>query len=1015
MTNQTNLEAALTHAGRGGRVLPLYGVYDGACVCGDPGCKSPGKHPLTDQGLKQATADTTQIEGWWADSPEANIGLRTGALPEGSGWVVLDVDPAHGGNESLAELTAEHGELPVTVEVITGGGGRHLLFAHPGVRVRNRQNLLPGLDVRGDGGYIVAVASLHVSGNRYVWRPGHSPDELKPSVLPQWLLLRMLGNPKPETSPPPAPHTASVAVAPPVSGGALGETKPATPIETALACLSRVGPSGNGWSACCPAHDDRNPSLSVSEGEDGRVLIYCHAGCAVTDIIEAMGLSMSDLQPAGSDKSPHSKPVIRILSAPEALTKHYFETVEQAVEDMVARLGAHTAAWLYEDAGGSPAGLILRWDKPEGKQIRPVSRAPEGWYFGAMPEGRPLYHLPSLKDAQRVYVCEGEKAAEAARALDYVATTSAGGSKAALKTDWSPLAGKDIVILPDHDEAGEDYALDVLTCLSKLSPPPLVRVVRLPGLPDHGDLADFINVKGGDTAAVRQELETRIANTKPENFAAVSVQAAAYVPFPVKILPEPIRGFIARVSRALGCEPSYVALPLLSALAGAIGNTRVIRLKMGWCEPAVVWTAIVGTSGTLKSPALDKALAPVRERQREAFRTYKEAKKRYHDEKLNYERYLRAWKKNPDMYAMVPGEPEVPVAERYVCDDTTVEALAVLLRDQPRGVLLVRDELAGWFACFDRYVQGGGGDVAKWLEMFGGRPLTVDRKTGDDKVIYVPRAAVSVTGGIQPETLRRALGNENRENGLAARLLFAFPPNRPKRWTEVEVSPSDVQALEAVFKALYRLKMDKADTDDPVPREIHLSQEARKAWIRFYNEHAQEQSALTGDLAAAWSKLEGYAARLALIIHLVRRIGYAGEQVPSLDVDADSIEAGVRLARWFGNEAKRVYARIGETESERENRQFAEKIKAMGGSVSVRDWQRKQSNKRAEDAKAELKSLEDAGYGTLVYPSQEGVGRPSSPVFTLHADIPISPDGDIMPAPLPEEGFVSVSDTSTAQ
>ena len=90
---------------------------------------------------------------------------------------------------------------------------------------------------------------------------------------------------------------------------------------------------------------------------------------------------------------------------------------------------------------------------------------------------------------------------------------------------------------------------------------------------------------------------------------------------------------------------------------------------------------------------------------------------------------------------------------------------------------MVRAELGGWIGGFDRYAGGKGGDAAKWLRMFGGRPMIVDRKTSG--TIYVPAAAVSIAGGIQPETLRRALGTEHRENGLAARLPGAFRMNRP--------------------------------------------------------------------------------------------------------------------------------------------------------------------------------------------------------------------------------------------
>jgi hypothetical protein len=237
------------------------------------------------------------------------------------------------------------------------------------------------------------------------------------------------------------------------------------------------------------------------------------------------------------------------------------------------------------------------------------------------------------------------------------------------------------------------------------------------------------------------------------------------VAFPVTGLPDPVDKFVMDAARAIGCDPSYVALPLLAGLAAAIGNTRRIHLKHSWNEPAIVWGAIVGDSGTLKSPALEVALRPIRRRQHAAMKQFAEAMEAYKVQLMEYEKQLAAWKRSSEGGER-PVKTEEPVAVRCWCDDSTIEALAVLLQQNPRGLLLVRDELAGWLGSFDRYNQGRGADAAKWLEMFGGRSIMVDRKSGQSKTIYVQRAAVSVTGGIQPETLRRALGAEHRENGL---------------------------------------------------------------------------------------------------------------------------------------------------------------------------------------------------------------------------------------------------------
>src|SRR5262249_39259303 len=152
--------------------------------------------------------------------------------------------------------------------------------------------------------------------------------------------------------------------------------------------------------------------------------------------------------------------------------------------------------WTYHDAQTEPVGLVVRWDKPNGKDIRPVAWHAGGWRIGAMPDPRPLYRLPELAAATRVIVCEGEKAADAARSLGFTATTSAGGSQAASKTDWRPLAGKEVWILPDNDPPGRKYAETVAGILAKLTPAPVVRVVELPDLPGGGDIVDWIDTQG---------------------------------------------------------------------------------------------------------------------------------------------------------------------------------------------------------------------------------------------------------------------------------------------------------------------------------------------------------------------------------------------------------------------------------------------------------------------------------------------------------------------------------------
>ena len=183
-TLPSRLQFALYYARLGWPVFPLYWVDAGECSCSNPACSNVGKHPLTKHGVKDATVDVQIIRVWWGEYPDANIGIATGAA---SGIVVLDIDTQHGGEKSLSELEKNNGPLPDGPRVRTGGGGQHLYFKHSGGPVRNKVALCQGIDVRGDGGYVVGPGSNHLSGKRYIWQYGMTPAKLPLPTIPDWL------------------------------------------------------------------------------------------------------------------------------------------------------------------------------------------------------------------------------------------------------------------------------------------------------------------------------------------------------------------------------------------------------------------------------------------------------------------------------------------------------------------------------------------------------------------------------------------------------------------------------------------------------------------------------------------------------------------------------------------------------------------------------------------------------------------------------------------------------------
>jgi hypothetical protein len=455
----------------------------------------------------------------------------------------------------------------------------------------------------------------------------------------------------------------------------------------------------------------------------------------------------------------------------------------------------------------------------------------------------------------------------------------------------------------------------------------------------------------------------RRGDTTPKTLSTGEVVSAVsgVSEFPTHTFPATVAAYITAASEAIGCCPSFIALPLLVAIAGAIGNSAVMRVKQGWIERAIVWTAIVAKSGGHKTPALQAAMKFLQAAQEKAIAAHAIAQEQYDTARSCFERDYAAWKHIKNNSAAPPVAPTEPVCQRYITADTTTEALASLLSKQFNGLVVVRDELSGFLGGFDAYKSTKGSDVAHYLAMWSGTPLTIDRRTGDKRLTYIPRASVSVTGGIQPATLRSAIGREHMQDGLCARVLFSMPKARPIRWTEAVV-PWEVEIdMQQLFDNLLSLEPGLDGDGNLQPVVYDFTPEAKQVWIAYYNRHRQEVSELDDDLAAAFTKIEAYVPRFALIFSLCER---ASGNTSDEGVDETSMQAAIELAEWFGAEARRVYGMFSESDDERDRRELCELIARKGGIVTARDLMRSGNRfKHAYEAEAALVDLATKGKG----------------------------------------------------
>ena len=555
--------------------------------------------------------------------------------------------------------------------------------------------------------------------------------------------------------------------------------------------------SGRGWIVRCPAHDDRKNSLSLTEG-DGKLLIKCQAGCDTKSVIDAVGLEWRDLFADNSNGKPQ-----------DPVTQRY----------------------VYTDENGQPLYRVCRTASKNFFQ----ERFEHGAYIrGLNGSRRVLFNLPELIKAKTVFVVEGEKDVETLRAQGIPATTNAGGADAWNDAYAESFKGKRVAIIPDNDEPGRRHARKVAK--SVLAVAELVKVVELP-VPEKGDVTDYLkdhtkeDLLGLLKAAkviVAEDVKERGESDWPE---PKPIQAALY-PVPAfdaeTLLPDVLREWVSDEAYRMPCPPDYVAATALVALGALIGARCAIKPKAhnDWLIVSNLWGGAVGVPSKLKTPAINAALNPLDRLIAKAQEEYKAALQTFEAENVLYAATREAieyemknaakTKLNPKkpsngsngsmsledlsekFKAHREGAPQEPIPRRYKTNDVTVEKLGELLQQNERGMLVLRDELVGLLASWDR--EGREGERAFFLEAWNGsNSFDTDRMSRG--TILIPNLCVSIFGGIQPDKLTiyleqaaHALAND----GMLQRFqVLVYPDDEP--WEYRDRAPNR-EARSKVFK-----------------------------------------------------------------------------------------------------------------------------------------------------------------------------------------------------------------------
>jgi 5S rRNA maturation endonuclease (ribonuclease M5) len=560
------------------------------------------------------------------------------------------------------------------------------------------------------------------------------------------------------------------------------------------------------------------------------------------------------------------------------------------------------ALHLYADEKGDATYWRIRAKNPStgAKWIRPMRRGESGTFELGEPQftnGKPLYRLDELSRRldETVLICEGEKAADALSRIGVVATTS-GGADSADRTDWTALAKRRVLIWSDNDEPGARYGAAVAEKLTAIGcVASLINVVAL-ALPEKGDAADWCQANPQATA---DDVLT-LATVADVPWPSISAQAQcrplpdplpAVPPFNLELVPATIRPWVEDHANALQVPPEYIAVAAMVALGGIIGRQIGIAVKQQdrWIERPILWGAIVGRPSSGKSPALRPAYQMLSRIEAAGWDAYERESRDYEARKIVVaasrdiakQSARKELKKGNQLAALEAVESSIvdesePKQSRLVINDSTIEKAGEILNANPRGLVLFRDELAGWWASLDRH--GREGDRAFWLECWSGvGPYICDRIGRGSVRIEAP--AVSILGGVQPgklaEYVRGAVRCGFADDGLIQRFGLAVYPDPPRDWQYTDRTPN-AEAQQACWEIFKRLNAINANSVGCLHDEfvdipfLRFDQDAQGLFIEWQTDLMTRLRAGKEPpfLESHFAKYPALVARLALVIHM---------------------------------------------------------------------------------------------------------------------------------------------------
>lgn len=575
-----------------------------------------------------------------------------------------------------------------------------------------------------------------------------------------------------------------------------------------------------GKTALCPAHDDRQRSLS-HKCENGKILLHCHAGCTTEDIVDALGLKVSDL----------------FLDEP----------MRKSTMDIVAEYN-------YSDSSDKLVYQVVRSRPKSFRQRRPDGRG--GWIWN-MQGIKPLPYklaglLAALERGETVFIVEGEKDVDNLLVLGLTATCNHGGAGKWYEShsEYLPI-GAEVVILPDNDEPGREHARKVANQL--IDRGCRVKVVELPGLLEKGDVSDWFKAghskeemltlvdqatywESGGGLKDKNTLEEPMLWQPPIPFNEYELPAFRY-----DILPSWLSDFVSAEAEASQTPMDLAGMLSLSVCAAAVAKKVVVLVRDGWVEPLNVFTVIALPPASRKSAVFASVQEPVIEYEEEFTRSMVpiiEDKKVQHRileqtlSKVQTEAAKAKGQKREELiyeataYARELAEMEIKESPRLVVDDCSPEKLAKLLSSQGGKLALLAPEGDVFDIMAGRY-SSGTPNLGVYLRGHAGDTIRIDRVGRPPDYILNP--ALTVAACVQPDVLAGLIHKPSfRGRGLLGRFLYALPkPNIGHRKIGVPPLAKVIgMTYRQNIKKLFSLHCGVGEEGKAKPHYLRLSAEA---------------------------------------------------------------------------------------------------------------------------------------------------------------------------------------------